>query len=187
MGSEWWAIKALGFAGLGLVLLLAVDGQRLGTPPTGPPPTSKPVTTPTSTPTLLLSGVATFGNPLVVLPPVAPIHGPTAGPTQGRTPAPAPDASSAPALDDLEVASIPEDLPAYSQRRWHHWIDADGDCQYARQEVLIEESVGLIIFADAKQCRVESGQWVAPFTGTEVTDPRKLANGHRSGGYAPER
>ena len=45
---------------------------------------------------------------------------------------------------------------------------------------------------DADQCRVASGQWVAPFTGALVTDPRKLdidhlvplANSYRSGGHA---
>ena len=52
--------------------------------------------------------------------------------------------------------------------------------------------MGIIIFTDAGQCRVASGQWVAPFTGTVVTDPSKLdidhmvplANAHRSGGHA---
>ena len=44
--------------------------------------------------------------------------------------------------------------------------------------VLIEESIGLIIFTDTDQCRVASGQWVAPYTGAGVTDPSKLANAH---------
>ena len=69
-------------------------------------------------------------------------------------------------------------------------MDADGDCRDVRQEVLIEESVGIIIFIDSDQCRVASGQWVAPFTGAIVTDPSvldidhlvPLAIAHRSGG-----
>ena len=71
-------------------------------------------------------------------------------------------------------------------------MDADGDCQDARQEVLVEKSVGIIIFTDVGQCRVASGKWLAPFTGTIVTDPSKLdidhlvplANAHRSGDHA---
>ena len=70
--------------------------------------------------------------------------------------------------------------------------ECEGGCQDARREVLIEESVGLIIFTDTDQCRVDSGQWVAPFTGAVVTDPSKLdidhlvplANAHWSGTHA---
>ena len=52
--------------------------------------------------------------------------------------------------------------------------------------------MGIIIFSDSDQCRVASGQWVAPFTSAVITDPSALdidhlvplANAHRSGGYA---
>lgn len=57
---------------------------------------------------------------------------------------------------------------------------------------MYRRSVGIIIFRDVGQCRVASGQWVAPFTGAVVTDPSKLdidhlvplANAYRSGGHA---
>ena len=74
----------------------------------------------------------------------------------------------------------------------HRAREGDGDSQDDRQEVLIEESIGLIIFTDTDQCRVALGQWVAPFTGAIVTDPGKLdidhlvplANAYRSGDHA---
>ncbi len=57
---------------------------------------------------------------------------------------------------------------------------------------MYRRSVGIIIFRDVDQCRVASGQWVAPFIGAVVTDPSKLdidhlvplANAYRSGGHA---
>ena len=71
-------------------------------------------------------------------------------------------------------------------------MDEDGDCQDARQEVLIEESLVAVTFRTEEECRVESGRWIGPYTGTEVTDPSKLdidhmvplANAHRSRGWA---
>ena len=140
------------------------------------------------------SNVATFGGaldspaepvPIQPKPTPTPTALPTEVPTSTLVPKPGPT------LADLIVVPISGDLPVYNRRDWRHWIDADKDCQDARQEVLIEESVGLIVFTDAKQCRLESGEWLAPFTGSVVTDPGKLdidhlvplANAHRSGGH----
>ena len=92
----------------------------------------------------------------------------------------------------LRVAAVPADIPAYDRGEWRHWIDADGDCQDARQETLIAQSKSAAVFESPDRCRVESGQWVGPYTNAAVNDPRKLdidhmvplANAHRSGGWA---
>ena len=89
----------------------------------------------------------------------------------------------------LIVSSAPAGLPKYHRDSWRHWTDEDGDCQNTRAEVLIDESSTPVGFDG---CRVISGQWLAPFTETSVTDASlldvdhmvPLANAHRSGGWA---
>ena len=96
-----------------------------------------------------------------------------------------------PALVMPRQASVPSDIPAYDRDQWRHWIDADGDCQDTRQEVLIDESTTQAEFKTAKECQVASGTWTGPYTGRQFSDPSKLdidhmvplANAHRSGGW----
>jgi len=86
----------------------------------------------------------------------------------------------------------PGPIPAYDRSTWHHWIDADHDCQDTRQEVLIEESEVPVTFKDTRQCRVATGRWTCPYTGRVFTDPGQLdidhmvplENAHSSGGWA---
>ncbi|MDA0232039.1 MAG: excalibur calcium-binding domain-containing protein [Chloroflexi bacterium] len=83
-------------------------------------------------------------------------------------------------------------IPAYDRSDWSHWRDADGDCQDARQEVLIAESLVPVTFEPGNQCRVESGTWFGAYIGATFTDPSDLdidhfvplGNAHRSGGWA---
>jgi len=76
---------------------------------------------------------------------------------------------------------------AYDRDLYSHWIDADGDCQDTRQEVVIARGANIRLSADG--CRVISGIWIGPYTGERYTDPSDLhvdhvvplAEAHRSG------
>lgn len=91
----------------------------------------------------------------------------------------------------VTVSPIPSNLPTYDRHDWKHWTDADGDCQDARQEVLVAESRIGPDFRNDRKCRVTSGEWLAPYTGAVVTDPGKLdvdhmvplGNAHLSGAW----
>lgn len=82
-------------------------------------------------------------------------------------------------------------IPDYDRADWQLWIDADGDCQDTRQEVLMEESL-IATTLDSRGCRVLAGRWRDEYTGAVYTDPAELeidhrvplANAHRSGGWA---
>jgi hypothetical protein len=86
----------------------------------------------------------------------------------------------------------PELIPEYNRKDWKHWTDADKDCQDTRQEVLVAESTTPVVFEGDRECRVESGVWVDPYTGQTFTDPSSLdvdhvvplRAAHDSGGYA---
>ena len=66
----------------------------------------------------------------------------------------------------------------YDRKQFGKWIDADGDCQDTRQEVLIEESRIPVTFKTARQCRVIAGEWRDPYTGRVFTNPSLLDVDH---------
>ena len=92
----------------------------------------------------------------------------------------------------ISVAPASQNIPDYNRGDWRHWIDADRDCQDARQEALIAESPSSVVYEARDECRVESGDWFGAYTGESFTDPGDLdvdhmvplANAHRSGGWA---
>jgi hypothetical protein len=89
---------------------------------------------------------------------------------------------------DHRDAVAPAGAVAYDRDLYRHWTDADGDCQDARQEVLIAESL-VPPTLEPDGCRVAAGRWHDPYTGAVVTDPGDLdvdhliplAEAHRSG------
>ena len=91
----------------------------------------------------------------------------------------------------VTVSAIPTNLPTYDRDDWKHWTDADGDCQDARQEVLVAESRTAVSYQTDRQCRVTAGQWLAPYSNVVVTEPGKLdidhmvplGNAHASGAW----
>ena len=75
---------------------------------------------------------------------------------------------------EVHVRAVPSGIPPYDRDDWKHWNDTDGDCQDARQEVLIAESLTPVAYTDDRACRVEIGSWVGPYTGEAFDDPGDL-------------
>ena len=64
--------------------------------------------------------------------------------------------------------------PKYDRKSYCHWIDEDYDCQNARHEVLIEESLFTVGFKSSKGCKVLSGSWNDPCSGKTIIDATKM-------------
>ena len=92
----------------------------------------------------------------------------------------------------ITVAPIPAGIPGYDRDDWKHWVDEDGDCQDARQEVLVEESLDQVTFETDRECRVEAGRWYGFFDGhdlgntdfLDVDHMVPLKNAHLAGAWA---
>ena len=78
-------------------------------------------------------------------------------------------------------ATPPQGSPSntYDRQQFGNWIDADGDCQNTRHEVLIEESRIPVTFKTSRQCVVISGEWHDPYTGTAVHQSITARRGSR--------
>lgn len=109
-----------------------------------------------------------------------------------------PTASTSPAFIDqtrqrLDALTIADPDPArrfYERDEYGGWADIDGDCQSTRHEVLIDRS-GVPVTFSANGCRVETGEWIDPFTGDVLTTADDatidhhvpLAEAHRAGAW----
>ena len=79
----------------------------------------------------------------------------------------------------------------YDREQWPHWIDADGDCQNTRHELLILMSLTPVTFKGKRPCQVLTGSWRDAYTGEIIQNPDKLdvdhvvplAEAYRSGGF----
>ena len=151
-------------------------GPAPGQTPVRPPPTpTGEAPTPVYTP--VTTGATPTGTP--------------ATPTPAPHPTVAPPVLQEAVTLTIAIAPIPTGIPAYSRSQWKHWVDADGDCQDARQEVLIGESLLPVTYKTDRECRVETGRWYGAFTGDYFEDPGDvdvdhmvpLKNAHNSGGW----
>ena len=130
----------------------------------------------------LLAGQS-FANQAAML---AAMSSAPSAPSMPVPPAPPPDRPA-----EIPPSRAPTASPAvpYDRDLYRHWTDADGDCQDARQEVLIAESLQPPVMDD-RACRVLSGLWFDLYTGQTFANPRDLdidhfiplAEVHRSGG-----
>ncbi|TNC59263.1 GmrSD restriction endonuclease domain-containing protein [Rubellimicrobium roseum] len=90
-------------------------------------------------------------------------------------------------LDRVRIE--PERLRRYDRSAWPYWRNDYSDCQDARQEVLVAESIEQVRLS-ANGCRVETGLWRDAYTGETTRDPTRLdvdhmvplAEAYRSGG-----
>ncbi|MCY4380894.1 MAG: HNH endonuclease [Proteobacteria bacterium] len=83
-------------------------------------------------------------------------------------------------------------VTSYNRKDWGSgWVDEDSDCQDTRAEVLIAESRVAVTFRSKKDCVVDTGEWLCPFTGRtfyrasdlDVDHIVPLKEAHLSGGY----
>lgn len=120
-------------------------------------------------------------------------------PRDGRVPVSAPAADAVVDYEAVEadLARIrvePEARRGYSREDWPHWLDEDGDCLNAREEVLERESLEPVR-RTPDGCGIESGLWRDAYTGEMLRDPRgidvdhvvALQEAHDSGGHRWER
>ena len=165
-------------------------------PPATMDPTNPPATTeaPKAQPETETAPTAPPQEPTATAPP-------TASPTpEPPSPTPTPTTLSAQPTATptgtatvlrVTVSAVPATLPDYDRHDWKQWTDADRDCQDARNEVLIAESRTAVAYRTDRKCRVTTGEWLAPYSNTIVTDPGRLdvdhmvplGNAHDSGAW----
>lgn len=95
-------------------------------------------------------------------------------------------------VEEALASTVGSAIPEYDRSEWGRWVDADGDCQDTRDEVLIRESRIPVEFETPYECEVASGLWICPYTGLTFTNPSgldidhvvALQEAHLGGGWA---
>ena len=80
----------------------------------------------------------------------------------GLQPAPAQAATTFSGTIAQGIAQIPtasESNSGYDRALFPHWVDANGDCQNTRAEVLISEADAAVTYTSASKCTVATGRW----------------------------
>jgi hypothetical protein len=103
-----------------------------------------------------------------------------------------PTSPSTPSTPTLTIAAVPTNLPTYNRDDWKTWVDADGDCQDTRAEVLLSETTVSVTFRPPRDCVVDTGRWNDPYTkqtfivagDLDIDHLVPLANAHRSGAWS---
>lgn len=90
-------------------------------------------------------------------------------PTEQRE-ATTPAMAAAPADDliPLEIAP-PDNAPYDREAQFGRFIDADKNCRDTRAELLVVLSQRPLTFTTARECRVKTGRWTDPWSGTTST------------------
>lgn len=86
----------------------------------------------------------------------------------GAAPAQAATTSGRALLAKLSVASE-AGSSTYDRSYFKHWIDANGDCQNTRAEVLIAETKAAITYSSSSHCSVTRGKWYSYYDGATWT------------------
>ena len=112
-------------------------------------------------------------------------------PTSTPEPSPEPTQTATPTFAPPTPTPLPKPSPTpeYDRDDWGGWIDADGDCQNTRAEILIEES---LVEPTLEGCRVVAGEWFDQWGGetyysagdVDIDHHVPLAHAHETGGSA---
>lgn len=75
----------------------------------------------------------------------------------------------------LPALSLAQD---YNRDDWRHWEDFDRDCQNARHELLIEQSLAQVTYTSDSRCYVATGAWRGAYTGKLFTSADEVQIDH---------
>lgn len=88
----------------------------------------------------------------------------------GLTPTPAQAATTTGRkLLGMLTVSAEAGSSTYDRTYFRHWVDADGDCQNARAEVLVAETKAAVTFTTSSRCTVATGRWYSYYDGLTWT------------------